>query len=105
MSSLVFHHLTAQGKRATLARVREVLRPEGELHVLDWGRAHNRLMRVAFLSIQLLDGFANTTDNVRGRLVPMMKEAGFTAVAQTHREATIFGTLALYRARVPFTAP
>jgi SAM-dependent methyltransferase len=101
VSSLVFHHLTTEQKRHTLSAVRRVLRPGGELHVADWGAAQNLLMRVAFFGIQLLDGFATTADNVAGRLVPLMREAGFVDVEQTHAEMTLFGTLALYRAVAP----
>jgi len=49
VSSLVFHHLTSENKRRTLVKVRELLRPGGELHIADWGRPHNALMRVAAL--------------------------------------------------------
>jgi len=76
----------------------ELLRPGGELHIGDWGQAQNALMRLAFLSVQVLDGFSNTSDNVHGRLIPLMQEAGFRSVIETHHETTIFGTLALYRA-------
>jgi cyclopropane fatty-acyl-phospholipid synthase-like methyltransferase len=98
VSSLLFHHLSPDAKRRTLGAVRELLTPGGEFHVLDWGKAQNLLMRATFLGVQLLDGFPNTTDNVRGRLVPLMEEAGLVDVAETHREMTVFGTLSLYRA-------
>jgi hypothetical protein len=48
--------------------------------------------------VQLLDGFETTEDSVRGRLPSLMREAGFTEVAETHRERTVFGTLSLFRA-------
>ena len=98
VSSLVFHHLTTESKRRTLRKVREWLRPGGELHVADWGRAQDLLMRLAFLPVQLLDGFETTSDSVRGLLIPLMREAGFEEVAETHRERTALGTLSLYRA-------
>lgn len=101
VSSLVFHHLVTEDKRRTFAKVREVLRPGGELHVLDWGQAQNLLMRAAFLGVQFLDGFATTTDNVRGRLVPFMQDAGFTDVIETQHAMTPLGTLSLYRATAP----
>jgi ubiquinone/menaquinone biosynthesis C-methylase UbiE len=101
VSSLVFHHLTTEEKRRTLKRVRELLKPGGEVHVADWGKAQSPAMRVSFLAIQLLDGFATTTDNVRGFLPTFMTDAGFRAVEETHREMTIFGTLSLYRGVAP----
>lgn len=104
VSSLVFHHLTTADKRRTFAKVRELLRPSGELHMADWGQAQNALMRVAFLGVQLLDGFRTTSDNAHGRLIPFMQEAGFTSVAETCRYLTPFGILSLYRAVVPTQA-
>lgn len=101
VSSLVFHHLTTEEKRRTLKHVRELLKRGGEVHIADWGKAQNPAMRVAFLAIQLLDGFATTTDNVRGLLPTLMTDAGFRAVEETHREMTVFGTLSLYRGLAP----
>ena len=101
VSSLVFHHLTRENKNRTLAAVRRLLRPGGELHVADWGEARSLLMRVAFLSVQLFDGFETTADNVAGMLLPMMEETGFLGVAETHHQRTMFGTLSLYRAAAP----
>ena len=98
VSSLVFHHLDRPTKLAALREIRRVLVAGGEFHLADWGRAANPLMRAAFLPVQLLDGFATTTDNVRGHLPAFMREAGFEEVAETGRFATPCGTLALYRA-------
>src|SRR5690242_19115334 len=56
LSSLLFHHLTHENKERTAREVVRVLRPGGELHVADWGKARNGVMRAAFLLVQLLDG-------------------------------------------------
>lgn len=101
VSSLVFHHLSSEQKLRALRSARSLLRSRGELHIADWGKAQNALMRAAFIGVQLLDGFATTTDNVRGRLPDLIKQAGFDSVAETHREMTIFGTLSLYSAVAP----
>lgn len=101
VSSLMFHHLSTIEKVRTLKRLQELLRPGGELHIADWGKAQNMLMRVAFLSIQILDGFETTNDNVKGNLPKLMTDAGFASVEETHREMTIFGTLSLYKAISP----
>ena len=58
-------------------------------------------MRMLFLSIQLLDGFANTRDHVAGRLPAFLRSAGFTLVEESHQERTIYGTLSFYRAVKP----
>lgn len=98
MSSLFFHHLDRATKLAALGEACRVLRPGGALHVADWGRAANALMRIAFHGIQLLDGYANTADNVAGRLPQLMRDAGFVTATETGRHSTVFGTLSLYRA-------
>ncbi len=100
VSSLVLHHLRDQDKLRTLQKVRAWLRPDGELHIADWGKAQNALMRAAFVGVQLLDGFQTTTENVRRGLVPILRDAGFRSVQETHREMTLFGTLSLYQARL-----
>lgn len=101
VSSLFFHHLGREEKERTLREVHRVLTPEGELHIADWGRPSNPIMRVAFLSVQFLDGFATTTDNVRGLLPALIGSCGFTHVLETQRYATLYGTLSLVRAVRP----
>ncbi len=101
LSSLLFHHLTRDNKCRTLREVFRAIRPGGELHVADWGKAQNSLMRSAFLMIQMLDGFETTSDNVNGELPRLILQAGFEDVAESTQYSTIFGTLSLYRARKP----
>lgn len=94
----MFHHLDRATKLAALREIRRVLTPGGQLHISDWGRAANPLMRAAFLPVQLLDGFATTADNVCGRLSALMTEAGLAEASETGRIGTPCGTLSLYRA-------
>lgn len=71
VSSLLFHHLATEDKRRTLA-ARDLLRPDSELPIADWGRPQNGFMRLAFLGVQLLDGPATTGDNAhRSHPVPV----------------------------------
>jgi ubiquinone/menaquinone biosynthesis C-methylase UbiE len=101
LSSLLFHHLTRENKTCTLREIFRVLRSGGELHVADWGKAQNGFMRLAFLLVQILDGFKTTADNVNGLLPELFANAGFTGVQESARYRTVFGTLSLYRARKP----
>ena len=99
ISSLMFHHLTRENKERTLREVFRVLRPGGELHAADWGKAQHWPMRVAFLLVQMLDGFETTADNISGLLPELFRMAGFMEVEESARYMTTVGTLSLYRAR------
>lgn len=101
LSSLFFHHLSPAQKHVALAELFRVLRPGGELHVADWGKANSPLMRTLFYAVQWLDGFANTADHVAGRLPAIIVEAGFDPVQETGSLNTIYGSLTLLRAVRP----
>jgi len=101
VSSLFFHHLSWRDKERTIQEIFRILRPGGELHIADWGEAANLAMRVLFVSVQLLDGFANTRDSVTGKLVDLFQLSGFDEVSKGCQYNTIFGTLAIYRAVKP----
>ncbi|WP_456425081.1 class I SAM-dependent methyltransferase [Rhodocaloribacter sp.] len=101
VSSLFFHHLSWTDKQRTAREVYRILRPGGQFHVADWGKAEHAGMRALFVFIQLLDGFGNTRDNVAGRLPELFEGAGFDEVAKTRTFSTLFGTMALYRAVKP----
>ena len=101
LSSLFFHHLTRESKQRTLAEVFRVLRPGGELHVVDWGKPANALLAAAFSLVRSIDGRENTSDNAEGRLPELFREAGFEDVVEVTRYATIYGSLYLHRARKP----
>lgn len=98
ISSLFFHHLDRASKQRVFREIHRLLVPGGELHVADWGRPGNTIMGVAFLTVQLLDGFSTTADNRHGLLPALMREAGFREVESTHHLQTPCGTLSLYRA-------
>lgn len=101
VSSLFFHHLTWENKQRTAKELFRVIKPGGELHVADWGRADNALMRALFLFVQVFDGFKNTQDNVSGKLIGIFEQAGFEHVSQRQTFSTVFGTMALYNAVKP----
>jgi ubiquinone/menaquinone biosynthesis C-methylase UbiE len=95
VSSLVIHHLTTENKRRAFKEVYRVLRPGGELHILDFGRPHNFYTSIVSPIIRRLEEAA---DNVQGLLPTMIRDAGFDQVEVTQRFTTIFGSLSLYRA-------
>lgn len=99
VSSLVFHHLNRDHKVTTLSEVHRVLRAGGELHIADFGKPQNLLMRVASFPWQVFDGFKTTADNVNGLLPELIRDAGFVDVHESARYMTLFGTLSLYAGR------
>src|SRR3546814_3535610 len=82
VSSLFFHHLSWENKERTARELFRILKPGAELHVADWGRPANALMRGLFLFVQFLAGFKNTQDNVSGKLVTLFEHAGSVDVLQ-----------------------
>ena len=98
VSSLFFHHLTRETKIATLREVRRVLAPDGWLHVADWGKPSNALMRALFFMVQLLDGFETTRDSVIGALPELLSAGGYDRVEDTAKFDAPLGTMRLLRA-------
>ncbi len=98
LSSLFFHHLTLENKEKTFREMYRILKHGGEIHIADWGKPSNVLMRFLFYQIQLLDGFKTTTDNIKGILPKLMKTVGFQNVSVVEEVPTIFGTMTLYSA-------
>jgi len=99
--SLVLHHLTRENKIRSLKEAFRVLKPAGELHVADLGRPQNMLMRLPSVIIRQLE---EASDNVEGLLPIMIRNSGFEQVEETTTYMTVFGTVALYRARKPYSS-
>ncbi|MDQ3644194.1 MAG: methyltransferase type 11, partial [Actinomycetota bacterium] len=79
-------------KRAALAEARRVLRRGGRLHVADFGRSQDPIMRILFAGLQVLDGFSNTADHPAGRLPGMIEAAGFHTVERRLGLRTAWGS-------------
>jgi SAM-dependent methyltransferase len=101
VSSLFFHHLSRTQKITTIKEIHRILKPGGQLHVADWGKPTNILMRSLFYFIQILDGFNTTSDNVKGLLPKIFMQCGFDSVEVGKKFTTFFGTMTLYSAVKP----
>ena len=93
-SSLMFHHLSRAVKEGTLREVVRVLKPGGELHLLDFtgSHGHGRLAR-------LLHPEQALKDSAEDRVVVLMRAAGLREPQVVSRRKTLFGPLAFYRAQ------
>jgi ubiquinone/menaquinone biosynthesis C-methylase UbiE len=98
LSSLVFHQVPLEEKRAGLAAIHDALQPGGSLHVADYGLQRTAKMRKRFRLVQRGDGFENTEPNAQGVLPELMAEVGFADVAETRVFETVSGSISIYRA-------
>jgi ubiquinone/menaquinone biosynthesis C-methylase UbiE len=99
--SLLLHHLDADGKRLALAEAHRVLRPGGSLHIADWGKPQDPLMRAGLFTLAIFDGFDGIRDHAAGRLPRFIEGAGFGEARRHDRLRTPWGSLELLSATRP----
>ncbi len=92
VTSLVIHHLVTDDKRRAFNEIHRVLKPYGELHVLDFGAPHSSLTRFMTSYMRRLEEAA---DNFDGQIPLFVTEAGFGGVKEAQHFVTVFGPLSL----------
>lgn len=98
ISSLVLHQTPLKEKKRIISAIHHLLPPAGEFHLCDYGEQRG-LMRLAFrLTVQALDGVADTQPQADGALPALLRAAGFKQFEQAGRLATMTGAIALFRA-------
>jgi ubiquinone/menaquinone biosynthesis C-methylase UbiE len=96
LSSLVIHHLTTDNKQRAIQEIYRILRPGGELHIVDFGKPKSIYARLIAPIMRRLEEAA---DNIQGLLPEMMRNAGFQRVEEPAHYTTIVGGLSLFRAK------
>ena len=94
VTSLVIHHLVTDDKRRAFKEIYRVLKPPGELHLIDFGAPPAPFMRFLSRYIRLEE----TADNFAGLIPHFITEAGFGSVIEAEHFVTIFGPLSMLRA-------
>jgi ubiquinone/menaquinone biosynthesis C-methylase UbiE len=95
VTSLVIHHLVSEDKRRAFQEVFRVLKPNGELYVLDFGAPHSGMAR---LITRYMHGLEEAADNFDGLIPQFISEAGFESVGELDHFVTVFGPLSLWQA-------
>lgn len=97
LSSLMFHHLDAELRVASLRESLRVLRPRGSLHLMDFGGDRHHLHGLARLGRHS----PTLKDNWDDRILTMINQAGFSNASETGHVDKHIGRLSYYRAIRP----
>lgn len=99
ISSLVFHQVSPEGKSEGLRAMFEVLQPGGAVHVADYCRQPDWLMRQLFRIIQAIDGTANTQANAEGAVEKILATLSSSSMRPETVVRTPTGAISLFRVR------
>lgn len=101
-SSLVLHQVPLAQKTDLLVGIRDALRPDGRVYIADYGLQTTRTMRAMFrLTVQALDGLADTQPNADGIFPTLIERAGFGDIGSRSILQTPTGEIWLYSGRRP----
>jgi len=94
LSSLMLHHLTREHKMQTLNEIWRVLKPSGELYVLDFGKPSTVQWRE--LAHRIFHRGERVRDNIDDQLLTFFRDARFLDVKEIGQQDFIIGSLSFY---------
>lgn len=99
VSSLVLHQVPLDGKSAAIEAMFSAVGSGGEVHIADYARQPDWLMRALFrITVQLVDGREDTQPNAEGVLEAILAQHEQSAGISTVVIRTPTGAISLFRA-------
>lgn len=99
VSTLVFHQVPLEGKFAGIEAMLKAVRFGGEIHIADYCRQPDWLMRQLFRIVQMMDGRTNTQANAEGAVERILSRLGASPPAPEEVVRTPTGAISLFRLR------
>ena len=97
VSSLLFHQVYCEDKRIGIEAMFKAVRPGGEIHIADYCRQPDGLMRRLFRIVQSLDGHETTQPNADGAIERLLSEYLGTPAQPSSVVRTPTGAISLFR--------
>lgn len=96
VSSLVFHQVPLDGKRASIAAMFAAVKPGGLVCIADYAAQSRWHMRLLFRFIQMIDGYRNTQLNADGFIENELAAIVGTPVLPAFALNTPTGTISIF---------
>lgn len=97
VSTLMFHQLDCEDKRLGLEAMLAAVRTGGEIHIADYCRQPDTLMRGLFRIVQTLDGYQTTQPNADGVIEGLLASRAGVPVHPMAVVRTPTGAISLFR--------